>query len=162
MQYKIEEKQAFYVLEKVETHSVENEQNQTSVPAFWSRASEDGTIDKLEELRGDKEYTFGICYNGKSENSKLFDYSIAVKCDEDTIVPDGFRKNKIPARTWLKFACVGAMPKAIQEAWKKIVSEFFPNSEYKPTCEMDIEAYTDGDMDSSDYRSEIWVPVEKK
>ena len=51
MQYKIEEKQAFYVLEKVETHSVENEQNQTSVPAFWSRASEDGTIDKLDLKR---------------------------------------------------------------------------------------------------------------
>lgn len=32
----------------------------------------------------------------------------------------------------------------------------------KPTYEMDIEAYTEGNMGSSDYRSEIWVPVIKK
>ena len=48
------------------------------------------------------------------------------------------------------------------DTWKKIVSEFFPSSEYMPTYEMDIEAYTQGDMDSPDYRSEIWVPIKKK
>ena len=54
------------------------------------------------------------------------------------------------------------MPDAIQATWRKIVSEFFPNSTYTPTYEMDIEAYTDGDMSSPDYRSEIWIPVENK
>jgi AraC family transcriptional regulator len=54
------------------------------------------------------------------------------------------------------------MPNAIQDAWRKIVTEFFLTAEYKPTCELDIEAYTDGNMDAPDYYSEIWVPVEKK
>jgi AraC family transcriptional regulator len=54
------------------------------------------------------------------------------------------------------------MPDAIQETWQRIVSEFFPYSTYTPTCEMDVEAYTDGDMSSPDYKSEIWIPVEKK
>ena len=54
------------------------------------------------------------------------------------------------------------MPNAIQDKWHKIVSEFFPTSGYEPTYEMDIEAYTDGNMGSPDYRSEIWIPVIKK
>ena len=53
-------------------------------------------------------------------------------------------------------------PNAMQDMWHKIVSEFFPTSGYQPTYEMDIEAYTEGNMGSPDYRSEIWVPVIKK
>lgn len=53
----------------------------------------------------------------------------------------------------------GAMPNAMQDMWHKIVSEFFPTSGYQPTYEMDIEAYTEENMGSPDYRSEIWVPV---
>lgn len=96
------------------------------------------------------------------KNAKTFDYSIAAKCDKNTVVPKGFRKSTIPARTWAIFKCKGPMPNAIQDMWHKIVSEFFPSSGYQPTYEMDIEAYTEGNMGSPDYRSEIWVPVIKK
>lgn len=51
---------------------------------------------------------------------------------------------------------------AMQDLWHRIVSEFFPTSSYKPTCEMDIEAYSKGDMSDPDYCSEIWIPVEKR
>ena len=162
MNYKVEEKEAFYVLERVETHTVENGQNKTSIPDFWSRVYADGSMAKLEGVASDKKHVFGICYSNPVKNDPTFEYSIAVECDKATVAPDGFRKNLIPAKTWLVFECVGAMPDAIQEAWQKIMSEFFPTSSYQPTCEMDIEAYTDGDMDSPDYRSEIWVPVKKK
>ena len=162
MNYKIEEKEAFYVLEKVETHSVENEQNKTSIPNFWARANADGTLDTLSAQTNDKSRIFGICYNNRTPNAQTFDYSIAVKCDKNVAVPNGFRKTEIPAKTWVIFRSIGAMPNAIQDMWKKIVSEFFPTSEYKPTYEMDVEAYLDGDMDSPEYESEIWVPIEKK
>ena len=56
----------------------------------------------------------------------------------------------------------GAMPNAMQDMWHNIVSEFFPTSGYQPTYEMDIEAYTEGNMGSPDYRSEIWALVIKK
>ena len=54
------------------------------------------------------------------------------------------------------------MPNAIQDLWHKIVSEFFPTSSDKPTYEMDIEAYSEGNMDDPDYYSEIWIPIVKK
>ena len=161
MDYKIIEKEAFDIIEKVEVHTVENSENFKSIPDFWSRSRNDSTIKTLLNLTSDKSYIFGVCYGNLSENAKCFDYSIAVKCHKDTIAPDGFRKNTIPARTWAVFECNGAMPGAIQDMWHKIVSEFFPASGYQPTYQMDIEAYTEGDMGSQDYHSEIWVPVIK-
>ena len=162
MNYKIVEKEAFDIIEKVEAHTVENSENAKSIPDFWTRSHNDGSVKTLLDTTTDRTYIFGVCYGNLSEDAKTFDYSIAVKCNENTVVPEGFRKNTIPSRTWAVFECKGAMPTAMQDMWHKIVSEFFPTSSYQPTYEMDIEAYTEGDMGSSDYRSEIWIPVVKK
>lgn len=162
MDYKIIEKEAFDIIEKVEAHTVEDSENAKSIPDFWTRLHNDGTVKKLLDITTDRTYIFGVCYGNLSENAKTFDYSIAAKCNKNTVVPEGFRMNTIPARTWAVFECKGAMPNTIQDMWHKIVSEFFPTSGYQPTYEMDIEAYTEGNMGSSDYRSEIWVPVIKK
>lgn len=161
MNYKIIEKEAFYVLERVEKHSVVNGENLNTIPAFWNRAHTDGSVVKLLANATDRTFVFGICYASSSQADTEFEYSIATVCDKDTVAPDGFRKNIIPARTWAVFECRGAMPKAIQDLWQKICTEFFPTAEYEPTREMDIEAYPYGDMGSEDYYSEIWIPVMK-
>lgn len=162
MDYKIVEKEAFEIIEKVEAHSIENETNSKSIPDFWTRSHNDGTVKTLFENATDNTFIFGVCYGNNSDSAKTFNYSIGAICDENTIVPKGFRKNTIPARTWAVFECKGAMPKAIQDMWHKITAEFFPTSGYEPTYEMDIEAYTEGDMSSENYRSEIWIPVVRK
>ncbi len=162
MDYKVIEKEAFDIIEKVEAHTIEDSENAKSIPGFWTRSHNDGTVKKLLDTTTDRTYIFGVCYGNLPKNAKTFDYSIAAKCNKNTVAPKGFRKNTIPARTWAVFECKGAMPNAMQDMWHKIVSEFFPASSYQPTYEMDIEAYTEGNMDSSDYRSEIWVPVIKK
>ena len=162
MDYRIEEKEAFNVIEKVEIHTTENDENLKSITKFWERAHADGTVDKLEDLASDKKYLFGVCYENKNPKEKTFEYSIATICDNEIETPEGFRKNTIPKNTWLIFTCIGAMPHAIQEGWKKIFSEFFPTSVYRPTGKFDIEAYPDGDTNSADYLSEIWIPVERK
>lgn len=160
MDYKIIDKKAFYVIEKTSRHSTCQNENNATVPEFWEKCRKDGTIAKLIDSTFDQTFIYGICYGAK-DGSDSFDYSVAALCDEHTPAPDGFRKTLIPARTWAVFNCVGAMPKAIQQTWQAIVSEFFPTSGYTPTYEFDIEAYPDGDMDSDEYRSEIWVPVQK-
>ena len=160
--YKIVEKEAFEIIEKVEAHSIENDVNAKSIPDFWTKSHNDGTVKTLLENTTDRTFIFGVCYGNNSDCAKTFDYSIGAVYNPKTAVPKGFRKNIIPARTWAIFECKGAMPKAMQDMWHKITSEFFPTSGYQPTYEMDIEAYTEGDMGESDYRSEIWIPVVKK
>lgn len=164
MNYKLVKTGAFKVLEKVEQHSIDEGQNKNTIPEFWTRSLTDGTIKRLMEVTTDSGRIFGICYGNSSSNSKTFAYSIAAKVDNDfseADVTEGYRLNEIPARTWLVFECIGAMPEAIQTLWHKIITEFFPSSEYQPTYELDIEVYSQGDMSCENYRSEIWVPCEK-
>ena len=115
MKYKIIEKEAFYVLEKTSRHSTRDGENNISVPAFWAQCHSDGTVDKLIRGASDKALMLGICYG--SGGDEIFDYSVAVLCDENTTIPDEFKKTMIPARTWAVFECVGRMPQAIQQAW---------------------------------------------
>ena len=161
MNYKVVQKKAFRVIEKKTCCSVSEDSN-VELPKFWGKCHADGTVKRLIELTSDKTNIFGICYAHTQEKAQTFDYSIAVKVGDNTEIPEGFTSNVIPARTWIVFECTGAMPDAIQQLWHRICTEFFPSSSYEPTYEMDIEAYKDGDMNSPDYRSEIWVPVKEK
>lgn len=162
MDYKIVKKDAFKVLQKISTQSIDDEQNKNTIPDFWTQSHQDGTVYKLLELATDRTNIFGICYGNTPNNKKTFEYSIAALCGDNTEIPDGFSIKKIPARTWAVFECIGPMPDAIQKTWHKICSEFFPTANYEPTYEMDIEAYPAGVMTSPDYRTEIWVTVKEK
>ena len=161
MDYKIVEKEAFAIIEKVSIQSVDNSTNAKTIPDFWTECHKNGTVRYLSDNATDNTYIFGVCY-GNSENSKEFEYGIGALWDIDKTVPEGYRKTEIPARTWVVFERTGAMPNAIQDLWHKITAEFFQTSSLVPTYEMDIEAYTAGNMDSPDYKSEIWIPVKKK
>lgn len=162
MDYKIIEKPAFKVVEKVERHRISDSQQLNTIPEFWTRVHKDGTVAKLLGMAADRTYIFGICYGGDLTDEKMFDYGIGVVYDGKEDILEGYRVSEIPARTWAVFEVRGAMPEAIQQLWHNICAEFFPASEYQPTYEMDIEAYTAGDMTAEDYHSEIWVPVCKK
>lgn len=162
MNYNIVTKDTFTVLEKVEQHTVVGEQNKNTIPEFWDRAHKDGTIETLLKYASDRSFIFGICYGNGHSDSETFDYGIAVQCAPDTVAPEGFCVNTIPARKWVVTDCVGAMPDAIQQLWHELCAEFFPTSDYTPTYEMDIEAYPDGDMTSADYKSQIWIPIKSE
>lgn len=159
MNYRIVEKPAFSVIEKVERQSSDSEKNKTSIPAFWVKCKADGTVERLCKSAGSCGPLLGICYATAEADSDSFDYAIAAEYDRSRGEVEGFRISEIPARTWAVFECIGAMPDAIQDTWHKICTEFFPASGYAPTCEMDIEVYTPGDMSSADYKSEIWVAI---
>lgn len=161
MNYSIEKKKAFTVLEKVEQHSIVDEANKNTIPEFWTRSHNDGTVKTIVDSLYESEDVLGICYGNIPTDSKTFDYAIGGKCRNDIQVPVGFRVSTIPERTWIIFECIGAMPNAIQDTWHKICSEFLPTSEYKPTYEMDIEVYPEGDMTSADYKTYIWIPIEE-
>lgn len=159
MDYKVVKREAFRVFEKRTVQTVSEDKNTHSIPKFWEDAHKDGTVTRLLAAASDREYVFGICYANPHKDEAEFDYSIAALAPDGAKAPEGFTENVIPARTWLVFECRGAMPDAIQQLWHRICAEFIPSSNYEPTYEMDIEAYTYGDMSKPDYRCEIWVPV---
>ncbi len=78
-------------------------------------------------------------------------------------LPEGFTRRVVAPHLWAKFRSVGPIPGALQKLNRQIFTEWLPNNvEYEPAAGMNIEMYTEGDMDAADYVSEIWIPVKRK
>lgn len=150
MDYRIEKKEAFEVLAMTRTFNQETSMQE--IPKFWAEFMAKGYNEKVCGM-------FGMCH---SMNEGVFKYSIADPYKSGTEVPEGFETFEVPAFTWAMFTCVGPMPKAIQETWQRVYSEWLPNSDYEMVSGYDVEMYTKGDVTSPDYVSEIWIPVRAK
>jgi AraC family transcriptional regulator len=158
MNYKIMEKPEMRFVGKKETVSVAGGQNFVRIPQIWQEVMRDGVFEKIAELsNGNPSGVLGICADFKEEQ---LDYYVASASAEKT--PAGLDELLIPAGLWVVFECVGPMPKAIQEVWKRVYTEWFPSSGYEHAGGAELEWYSDGDGSAEDYVSEIWIPIIKK
>ncbi len=155
MEYQIAKKDSFHVL--VKTKSFLMETCESLVPEFWAESNKDGTLQVLCK-HGIKNELLGLC---APESEKTFRYGIGIECPKDTVAPKGYEVWNLSAHTWVVFRCVGPMPSAVRELNHRIYSEFFPQSEFEPTGDIDFELYPD-ECDKLDYSAEIWIPVRKK
>ena len=153
MDYRIEEREGFDVIVKVRRIEVE-EGDSTKIPAFWDEYFAEGLHKKIDP-------ELGVC-GEMCEGTQAFDYGIGALKKDGQDVPEGFDVWQVPKSMWAVFTCVGPLPKAIQAMWQRIFSEWLPQAKYEMLPSYDFELYTDGDSDSLDYASEIWVPVRKK
>lgn len=152
MDYKIVKKEEFKLVVKSKMF---NEQNCTEeIPEFWKEYFSNGLHEKVCGA-------IGFCGQMKA-SSKEFKYGIGCIDKDAKEIPKDFEILDIPAHTWAIFKCVGPMPIAIQDMWKRIYSEWLPQSEYRLIPDYDMEVYTEGDAQSQDYISEIWIPVKEK
>lgn len=157
MNYRIEEKPAFKII-GVKRHYHGIDESQVKVPSFWTEAKANQLIQQLCKLMDKEPFgLLGVCSTASCEE---FDYYIAVASGKKT--PKGFAELSVPKTTWAIFECVGAMPKAIQNLQKRIMSEWLPTSGYDYANQPDMEVYPDGDMSSPSYKCEVWIPVTRK
>ncbi|MFA6309231.1 MAG: AraC family transcriptional regulator [Clostridia bacterium] len=152
MDYKIVSKESFKVVAKTKLFTEQN--SKKGIPEFWTEYYEKGLDNKVCGM-------MGICAqaNGDSEEWK---YGIGSEVHDVKGVPKDFEVLEIPAHTWAIFSCIGPMPNAIQEMWRKIYSEWLPQSDYELVNDYDIEFYTSGNNQDKNYQSEIWIPVQTK
>ncbi|GAU80027.1 AraC family transcriptional regulator [Fusibacter sp. 3D3] len=179
LNYRIEEKEAFNVIAKVKRFLIDDPINEVEIPHFWMACYRDHTIKELQMLSYKHSYghsskhgpnkkpspmvgdgLFGIC-DSSPKDQTYFNYAIGVESRMNN-VPDSCQKIHMPSATWAVFTCTGPMPKSIQHMWKRIYSEFLPQSDYEQIQGIDFEYYTIGDNSKLDYTSEIWLPVTKK
>lgn len=98
-------------------------------------------------------------YAGMYEDNTT-DYYIAAITEKDC--PEGLSRLEIQPRTWAIFEITGPLPNAMADVWGRIFSEWFPTSGYEHAEAPELEWYSNGDMSSPEYKSEIWIPVIKK
>ena len=151
--YRIEERDCFKVVVKPKKIGHE-EGNSTQIPAFWEEYFANGLEQQVTPA-------LGVC-GEMSQEDKGFTYGIGDFLQEGQEIPSGFEVWDVPKCTWAVFKCVGALPKPIQEMWRRIFSEWLPQAKYEILPSYDFELYSDGDTDSPDYVCEIWLPVTAK
>ncbi len=158
MKYRIEEKPAMRFVGKKEAVSNVGGANYVRIPQIWQEVDRDGLFEKIMGLSNtEPSGVVGICANFRESD---FDYFVASASDK--AVPEGMDELTIAGGLWVVFECVGPMPDAIQAVWKRIFSEWFPSASYEHAGTAEIEWYSDGDGCAADYRSEIWIPIQKK
>ncbi len=157
MNYRILRKEEMHIIGFKKWFSTENDGQLTEIPKMW-----DSITDELREqitTLSNNDGVVGLCadmYDGG------FDYWIG--CMSDKECPENLEEITIPATSWAVFEVIGSMrplPNPMQDIWKRIYSEWLPNSGYKHAMLPEIEYYSAGDMLADDYRSEIWIPIKE-
>ena len=157
MDYKIKTMDSFKIVGVKQHFSGGIEESFKKVPETWVKAHKNGTISRIcSYMDINPTGVLGVC---TSASNKIFDYYIAVATTKPT--PEGMDEFIVPKTTWAIFECIGAMPQAIQNLHKRIITEWLPTSGYECANSPDIEVYFDGNTDSSDYKCEVWLPVRK-
>ena len=165
MDYRIEKLDAFKVVcRRKIVEKPEKEGPAEEIHAFWNACTADGSIQKLTgyfpkepRLKG----LLGICYSAKTEENR-FPYGIGVEYDGRK-VEDGLEVIEIPAHTYAVFTCKGKMPEAFAKTYRKIVTEFFPQSDrYEYVPEVELEVYPSDQVGDPNYVCEIWIAVKEK
>ena len=144
------------------------------IPKFWDEfcerylKSDDRGDEALDQEEKDIRQTvaecivgeYGVCVDDISDG-KQFSYYIA-GAYQGGKVPEGMKVFEIPASEWAKFKCTGTMPQTLQTVNTRIFSEWLPgNQEFEMAFPINIEWYSGGDTQSSDYESAIWIPVKR-
>lgn len=159
LDYSIEQLEAFQIIGMERIFQYDSAFD--DIPKFWEEYCNKYMKKCDEELKECCIGMYGISID-EDMKGKDFRYLIAGNYNEKNI-PDGLKVVKIPTLTFAKFRCVGPMPEALQAVNTRIFNEWLPgNAEYEIAAGYNIELYTEGDTHSTDYVSEIWIPVKKK
>ncbi len=157
MNYRIEKRDAFRVVGVKRHFDLNIDENFQKIPMFWGDVFQNGMFERICELSNQEPLgVLGLC---TCMNGKDFDYYIAAVTDQEK--PADMNEFVVPESTWAIFECTGPMPEAIQDLQKRIITEWLPASGYEYADAPDIEVYPAGDIHSSDYKCEVWLPISK-
>ena len=164
MEYRIEKKQAAKIIcRRREFTRPGDDYTNREIPEFWNECGRDGSIQKLcGYIKDSAQFKglLGVCFSTEMTDSG-FPYGIGAEYDGESD-PQDFEIVEIPAYTYAVFTVRGRMPDAFRETYRKICTEFFPQSGYEYGNGVEIEVYPSADVQNPDYTCEIWIAVKPK
>ena len=164
MEYRIEKKQAAKIIcRRREFTKPGDDYTNREIPEFWNDCGRDGSIQKLcGYIKDSAQFKglLGVCFSTEMTDSG-FPYGIGAEYDGESD-PQDFEIVEIPAYTYAVFTVRGRMPDAFRETYRKICTEFFPQSGYEYGNGVEIEVYPSADVQNPDYTCEIWIAVKPK
>lgn len=162
MEYRIEKRGPIkLVCKRKRVAKLVNDTAVEDVYKFWNECRKDGTVEKLCSLIPSDTTMNGLL--GISFSSSLdqgqFPYGIGFALGEKDADTADFDVVEVPAYTYAVFTVRGKMPEAFTETYKRICTEFFPQSDYEYAGGIEFEVYQSDDVLNPDYMCEIWIAV---
>jgi len=157
MNYRIEDKSAFTIVGVKERFSFVDDLG-ASVGSMWGNLSKE-TLQNISELTDTEPFGLVGAYSEMYDDNTT-DYYIGTITTKQC--PKNLISLEVTAQTWAVFEITGSLPSAMKDIWGRIFSEWFPTMGYEHAKAPEIEWYSNGDMSSDTYYSEIWIPVMKK
>ncbi|MFC5447466.1 AraC family transcriptional regulator [Paenibacillus aestuarii] len=162
MNYRIEDKEAFRVVGikkrvPIVFHGVNPEiasMYEELTPEMIERMKSFSNVQPLGLISASTNFS-----EGRMEEKGELDHYIGVASTKDG---DGFAQLEVQASKWAVFTAVGPFPSALQEVWGRIYSEWFPSSEYELVEGPELLWNEHKDVASTQFKSEIWIPIKKK
>ncbi|MGA5894540.1 AraC family transcriptional regulator [Streptomyces venetus] len=96
----------------------------------------------------------------RAEGTEL-DYYQGVITSSPTPAPEGTTTLPVPPGTWAVFTTSGPAPRAVQELWRDVFTQWFPSNPYRSRPGPEI-LRTHLSPDGSEADAELWLPVERE
>lgn len=153
VEYRIEQKEGISLIARV--YEIETERSFEECPKCFKDYFNNGYANVVAPA-------IALCF-GEHLDTKTFRYAIGdeVGYEKEAKIPEGMERVELGKGTWAVFPVKGALPAAIQNAWKRVYGEWLPSSGYNLVDGTTMEIYSYGDTSSEDYECELWVLVEK-
>lgn len=166
MDYRMEHRQSqkFIALVRSFPSEIANDDNDHSIPDFWTECAEKNLIEPMKLLRPEgKRDIYGLCSPAK-ESEAHFEYGIGVILDADTemtglesLLENGYAIWETEPADYAVFQCFGSDGNCLGETWSKFFTEFVPQTGYIQTEDTDYEVYFE--KGERGLFCELWVPV---
>ncbi|MGD9482356.1 AraC family transcriptional regulator [Streptomyces sp. TRM70308] len=118
------------------------------------------TLERLEKLSDQEPHGIVAVCDGmdpsRAEGTDL-DYHHGVITS--AVAPEGTTTLAVPAGTWAVFTTSGPAPRAIQELWRDVFTEWFPSNPYRTRTGPEI-LRTHLSPEKTEADAELWLPVE--
>ena len=168
MDYRIEKKarQKFLAFVRTFSNEICNNDNDHSIPDFWTECYEKNLIAPLQALRREgRRDLYGLCSLLKDRETH-FNYGIGILIDEDTnqaelahMIENGYSIWETESVDYAVFQCFGSDSKCLDETWDRVYNEFIPQTGFMQIDDTDYEVYPENG--EGGLFCELWVPVKK-
>lgn len=135
-----------------------NEQNINSslCPKVWDKLYEKYSHDELAKLGNGQ--SVGVCHDVESPSAINYMAGYIVT-DADAAKSMGLYVLEVEEAEYAIIELTGSVPECIHKGWKYAMEVFFPEHAYVHSGSPDFEYYYEGDMQSSEYKMELWIPI---
>lgn len=164
MRYRVVDKPAFTVVgPKARVPLVHSGPNQAIID--FVRGIAPRTLEELEELSDQEPRgVVAVCDDldpGRAEGTELDYYQGVITSAAPAAAPGDAAVLPVPAGAWAVFTASGPVPRAIQDLWRDVFTQWFPSNPYRGRPGPEI-LRTRLSPDGTEADAELWLPVERE